>query len=118
MTLTSGLARRQQRPGMDNPVLDYMRDEYGRGCDIWGLATTWQFAVADHLTRFDLVPAEWGFRPSPFGADKGTSEYQHICQALVDVDQNRQIEYLLHAGRVFDRLAQQAHRAGLSYGGC
>lgn len=115
MTLTSGLARRQKRPGTDNPILDAMRDDYGKDCDIWGLATAWQFAVADHLTRFDSVPTEWDFTPSPFGADKGASEYQYICQALVDVDANHQVEYLLHAGRVVDRLAQQARRAGLAY---
>jgi hypothetical protein len=92
-----------------------MRDDYGKGCDIWGLATTWQFAVADHLTRFAAVPAEWDFTPSPFGADTSASEYQYICQALVDVDVRHQIEYLLHAGRVVDRLARQARIAGLAY---
>lgn len=115
MKLTSGLARRQNRQGTDNPILDSMRDDYAAGCDVWGLATAWQFAVADHLTRFDAVPVEWEFTPSPFGADTGASEYQYICQALVDTDANHQIEYLLHAGRVLDHLSRQSRLAGLAY---
>jgi len=111
MELTSGLARRQNRPGNDNPILDYVRDEYYKGCDVWGLATTWQFAIADHLTRFDAVPEEWNFTPSPFGADVAAPEYVGIQEALAQVDEEQQLQYLTHAGRVLEHLTRQAHAA-------
>ena len=42
-------------------------------------------------------------------------EHKDVKFVKVDVDANHQVEYLLHAGRVVDRLAQQARRAGLAY---
>ncbi|NBX24134.1 MAG: hypothetical protein EBR52_08540, partial [Microbacteriaceae bacterium] len=74
-------------------------------------ATTWQFAIADHLTRFDAVPEEWNFTPSPFGADVAAPEYVGIQEALAQVDEEQQLQYLTHAGRVLEHLTRQAHAA-------
>lgn len=116
MRLSSGLARRQNRTGYDNPVLDYARDDYYPGCDVWGIATAWQFAIADYLTDLRAtVPAEWQFQQSVFGSDETATEYLSIADAVRAYSDAETIEYLTHAGRVFDRLRAQAHLAGRSY---
>lgn len=116
MRLSSGLARRQNRTGYDNPVLDYARDDYYPGCDVWGVATAWQFAIADYLTDLRAtVPAEWEYRQSVCGADTESPEYRAIEDATLNLGDEEVIEYLLHAGRVFDHLTNVSRLTGRSY---
>lgn len=118
MILTSGRARRDGRAETtyDNLILDYARDDYYPGCDVWGFAMSWQFAVAEHLTDLGAeVPVEWEYRQSVFGADTETSEYRAIEDATITLGNDEAVEYLLHAGRVFDHLNNVARLAGRSY---
>ena len=100
----------------NNPILGYARDEYYRGCDIFGLGMAWQFAVADHLfTRGVPTPPEWEYLPSFFGADDTAPEYLAIVDALDGYGDAEQEQFLLHAGRVFDHLNNLSRITGQAY---
>lgn len=117
--MNSGLTRRRGVVTDDrssNPILDYARDDYSRGCDVWGFAIAWQFAVAEFLTTLDEpVPTEWEYHSSAFGVDESAPEYQAILDATRSLPDRDVAEYLNHAGKVFDRLREQCELAGLSY---
>ena len=72
--------------------IDAIKCEFrlGNDGDTWGTCSAWLFAVADALTfHFDeSVPDDWGFRPSPMGADEDSHEYQFLiccdCSAVIE----------------------------------
>lgn len=97
-----------------NPVLETMRDTFDAG-DPWGSNIAWLFAIADVIYEInpEQVPAEWEFRPSPFGADTESYEYNAICDLIKD--EGIDVDVILHAGRVLNRYDNLLRLAGMNY---
>lgn len=96
-----------------NPITEYLRDNFDFG-DMYGSTVGVLFAIADVLTEIDpgLVPSEWEFRQSPFGADTEDYNYQTIIEAMND---GATVEDLIHAAKVFGRLDRLNRLTGLEY---
>ena len=96
-----------------NKVLEYIRDNFDTG-DMHGSTMAALFGVADVLLvdAPELIPAEWEFSPSPFGADTDAYEYQTIREAMAD---GATIEDVLKAGVILNRLDSLNRHTGINY---
>ncbi len=66
---------------MNTCTLSDLQQEYRfSACgDSWGHCMAWLFAIADHQCHNGQpVPDHWQFRPSPFGPDTESPEYQTL----------------------------------------
>ena len=97
-----------------NVVIEYLRDGFDFG-DMYASTVGVLFAIADVITEIDpaLVPSEWEFRQSPFGADTDAPEYQAIIEAMRN--DGATLEDIEFAGRVFSRLDSMNRATGLEY---
>lgn len=79
--------------------------------DHWGNCMQWLFAVCDYLTfeTDEIVPDEWQFKPSLFGADEDDYNYQTLKE--LDVPS----EDVLHFGSLLVRFSEMLKRKGLDY---
>lgn len=96
-----------------NPIIEYLRDGFD-GYDMYASTVSVLFAIADVLTEIDpgLVPDEWQFQQSPFGADTEAWEYEAIKEAM---NAGATVDDLLHAAKVFGRLDRLNRLTGLEY---
>jgi len=78
--------------------------------DDWGWAISWLFAICDELMfrRSLPVPAEWEFRPSPFGPDD-SDEWK---TSILDTFSDSQVQY---CGNLLYRYTERLRRAGKDY---
>lgn len=81
------------------------------GFDPWGWCMAWWFAVAGAIhDRGEDVPADWHYRPSPFGGvDLDNFEDSAIAELEISTPA------LVHAGNVLNRYAERCKLAGLNY---
>jgi hypothetical protein len=79
--------------------------------DHWGNCMQWLFAVCDYLTfeTDEIVPDEWQFKPSLFGANEDDYNYQTLKE--LDVPS----EDVLHFGSLLIRFSEMLKRKGLDY---
>lgn len=79
--------------------------------DHWGNCMQWLFAVCDYLTfeTDEIVPDEWQFKPSLFGANEDDYNYQTLKE--LDVPS----EDVLHFGSLLIRFSELLKRKGLDY---
>jgi len=79
--------------------------------DHWGNCMQWLFAVCDYLTfeTDEIVPDEWQFKPSLFGANEDDYNYQTLKE--LDVPS----EDVLHFGSLLVRFSEMLKRKGLDY---
>lgn len=77
--------------------------------DWWGTTLAWWFAVAGEMWERGLdIPADWHYRPSPFGGRDPDAYETPICEAATDIA-------LLLFGRALNRYAAILKRAGKAY---
>lgn len=97
-----------------NPIIEYLREGFDFG-DMYGSTVSILFAIADVLAGIDieLIPTEWQYYQSPFGADIESWEYQAIIAAMRD--SGATLENLEHAAKVFERLDRMNRLTGLEY---
>ncbi len=79
------------------------------GGDEWGDTLGWWFAIAGELhDRAAAIPAEWHYRPSPFGGVDPDDFRAPTCAEASD-------EALLRMGSVLHRYADRLKRHGFDY---
>lgn len=83
--------------------------------DGYGDSMAWLFAICDYIEhgldpeRPYLVPFDWRYSGSPFGADVEAYEYQTLSELKPDY------ETLVKIGRVLVRYVDKLKVAGLDY---
>jgi hypothetical protein len=89
-----------------------LRTEYNLmadSCDPWGSAMEFMFECAGQLSdRGAPIPAEWEYKPSPFG---GSDPESFWCEVMLECDDDT----LLRAGAVFHRYTRLLDHLGKSY---
>lgn len=89
---------------------DLMREmRIAQSGDWWGDTMGWWFAVAGEMYERGLpIPAEWKYRPSPFGAKDPDAYETEICETATD-------NALCLFGRALNRYAKKLKAAGKDY---
>lgn len=98
------------RPAHYETIKSEMAVNSGGG-DVYGWAMGWWFAIAGRLNDDgEAVPADWSYRPSPFGgADPDALEDSTLAELALPADT------LIYVGNVLSRYIAACKRRGLDY---
>jgi len=78
--------------------------------DPWGLSMGWLFAIADYLSEWGEVPAEWGYRQGYGGIDESAYELEAIRELASDDWQS-----VLSVGNTLHRWTEKLREQGKDY---